>query len=288
MGLLIYGLVNSAILAVTAVGFSFTFGISGIANFAYGGLYVLGAYLCWGLFSQLGLPYFLAVILSLIAMGALGYGLYWLVLLRVRGIQLSEAIATFGLGVMILELLRWLGFIGFHYNLPVFVEGSVGIGGVFVDYHRLAIIGVALALVAFLWFFSHHTKIGLACRGIAQEERTALSLGINSDFTAALSVALGAALAVLAAIAILPTGTILIDKGYDVLIFALAVGLVGGLESTLGVILASFILGFAQTAAALYVGTHWMMLVILAAIIIVLAIKPSGLLGKFKELEERV
>ena len=288
MGLLIYGLVNSAILAVTAIGFSLTFGISGVANFAYGGFYILGAYLCWILLSLLGLPYFLAIILALIISGGLGFLMYWVVLRRIRGIMISEAIATFGLGIAILEFLRWVGFIGFHYNLPVFMEGSVGIAGVFVDYHRLIIIGVALALVVSLWLFTRYTKVGLSFRGIAQEERTALSLGINSDFTAALSIAIGSALAVLAAIVILPTGTILIDRGYDALIFAMAIGIIGGLESTKGVIVASLILGFAQTAAALYIGTHWMMIVVLLAIVVVLAVKPSGLFGKFKELEERV
>ena len=287
MELFVYGLVNSLVLAVTAVGFCLTFGISGVANFAYGGFYILGAYLCWGLFTQLGLPYFLAVLLSLVGIGGLGFLMYWLVLLRIRGTMLSEAIATFGLGVAILELLRWR-LINVHYSLPIFVEGSMEVGGVVIDYHRLAIIGVALVVVVSLWFFSHHTRVGLACRGIAQEERTALSLGINSDLIAALSVGLGSALAVLAAIVILPTGTISIDRGYDVLFIALAVGIVGGLENTWGIIAASLILGYAQTAMGIYVGTQWMMIVLLAAMLIVLVVKPSGLFGKFKELEERV
>jgi len=160
--------------------------------------------------------------------------------------------------------------------------------GVFVDVHRLSIIGIALALVIFLWLFTRYTKVGLAFRGIAQEERTALSLGINADQTAALSMAIGSAFAVLAALAILPLGTVYVDKGYDALILALSVGIVGGLESTRGIIVASLILGFAQTGVAFYVASHWMMVVPFAAIILILAVKPSGLFGKFKELEERV
>ncbi len=287
MGLFIYGLVNSAILAVTAVGFSLTFGVSGIGNFAYGGIYVLGAYLCWWLLNALGLPYILSVILSLVVIGGFAWLLYWVVLLRVRGNPLAEVIATLGVGIAIMEALRWR-FVGMLYILPVIVERSVEIGGIYVDLHRLTIIGIALALVIFLWLFTHHTKVGLAFRGIAQEERTALSLGINSDWTAALSMAIGSAFAVLAAIAILPIGTIYVDKGYDALIFALSVGIVGGLESTAGVIVASLILGYVQTGVAFYVASHWTMVVPFAAIILILAVKPSGLFGKFKELEERV
>ena len=64
--------------------------------------------------------------------------------------------------------------------------------------------------------------------------------------------------------------------------------IVGGLESTLGMIAGSFIIGFGQVAAARYIGAKWMIIVPLAAIVLVLVFKPSGLFGKYKELEERV
>jgi len=79
-----------------------------------------------------------------------------------------------------------------------------------------------------------------------------------------------------------------VDNGYEILVLAIAVGIVGGLESTPGIVVASFILGYSQTFAAMYLGTHWIMVVFLAAIVLVLAIRPSGILGRFKELEERV
>jgi branched-chain amino acid transport system permease protein len=79
-----------------------------------------------------------------------------------------------------------------------------------------------------------------------------------------------------------------VDAGYEVLLEALAVCIVGGLGSSVGVILASFILGMAQTFTAMYWGPHWMMIVTLVAILAILAIRPSGLLGKQKELEERI
>ena len=109
--------------------------------------------------------------------------------------MVSEVIATFAIGLAILELFRYLGFIGFEYTLPVFLDGSVEIGGVYVDYQRLAIVAIGLLLAVFLYLFTHHTKTGLAFRGIAQDEQTALSLGINSDWVAALSVAFGSGLA---------------------------------------------------------------------------------------------
>jgi branched-chain amino acid transport system permease protein len=72
------------------------------------------------------------------------------------------------------------------------------------------------------------------------------------------------------------------------LLIAVAVGIIGGLESIPGILVGSLILGYAQVITGMYLSPEWMMVVYLLAIVLVLAIKPSGLFGKFKELEERV
>jgi len=285
---IVYGFVNSVILMLVALGFNLTFGISGVANFAYGALYILGALLCWIFFNSLGLPFFLAVILAVALTAAAGALMYRFILLRIRGMVLSEVIATFGIGLAILELLKYLGFIGFEYSLPVFIDDSLEFGQVIIDMQRVFIVIIGVAMAAFLWFFTHHTRTGLRFRGIAQDERTALSLGINSDRVAMLSVAFGAAYAAVAAIVIMPLGTINVEQGYSVLINALAVCIVGGLGSTAGVVLASFLIGYGQTFTVTYLESHWVMLVPLIAILAILVIKPSGLFGVQKELEERI
>lgn len=285
---LIYGFINSVILALIALGFSLTFGISGISNFAYGAFYVLTGYVVWILVNKLSIPFVVAAVLSIVFTGFLGAILYKFVLLRLRGMVISEVIATFGVGLAILELFRYLGFTGFEYTLPVFTDGEVALGETYVDYQRLWIVGVGIALAIALYLFTHHTKLGLAFRGIAQDERTALSLGINSDKIAGISVAFGSALAAVAAILILPRGTISVNEGYDVLINALAVCIIGGLGSTAGVVVAAFIIGYAQIIADTVSGPHWKMIVSLVAILVVLVVRPSGLFGKQKELEERI
>ena len=287
-GTVVYAVINSVILALMAIGFNLTFGISGVANFAYGSLYVFSAYLSWMLLNWAEIPFFLAAAVSIAVTMLLGALMYRFILLRVRGQALSEVIATFGIGLAILELFRYFGMVGFEYTLPVFIDDSLIIGGVYVDMQRILIVVIGLALIAALWIFTHHSSIGLAFRGIAQDERTALTLGIDSDWIATLSVSLGAGLAALAATVIVPLGSIAPAEGYDVLIKALAVCIVGGLGSTGGVIVASFAIGFAERFTATYLSSHWTMIVSLAAILLVLAIKPSGLFGKQKELEERI
>jgi len=288
IGTTIYALINTAILALMAIGFNLTFGISGIANFAYGAIYVLAAYGIWMMLNLLHLPYLIAVAVAVIFNLILGALIYRFVLIRVRGQAISEVIATFGIGLAILELFSYFGWVGFEYTLPVLIDHSYIIAGTYVDMQRILILVFSIILILGLWFFTHHTSIGLAFRGIAQDERTALTFGIDADWIATLSVSFGAALAALAALFIIPLGSIAPGDGYDVLIKTLAVCIIGGLGSTGGVIMASFIVGFAERFTDTYIGSHWTMIVSLAALLIVLIVKPSGLFGKQKELEERI
>jgi branched-chain amino acid transport system permease protein len=288
LGTTVYAVINSVILALMAIGFNLTFGISGVANFAYGALYVTAAYVSWMMLNHLHLPYFISALISIIFTTLLGALMYRFVLLRVRGQALSEVIATFGIGLAILELFRYLGWVGFEYTLPVFIDQSYFILGAYVDMQRILIVIFGVLLIFALWIFTHHTSLGLAFRGIAQDERTALSLGIDSDWIATLAVSLGAGLAATAATIIIPLGSISPGEGYTVLIKALAVCIIGGLGSTEGIIVASFIIGFAERFTDSYISSHWTMIVSLAAILIVLIVKPSGLFGEQKELEERI
>ena len=288
MDILIYGTINSAVLALYALGFALVYGICRLPNFAHGALYVLSGFITWILLNMLGLPYLPAIILTLLITAAIGALIYQFVLIRIRGMEISEIIASYAIGLAIIESLRYFGFKGMTYTLPAFVEGSFDIGDVPVDYHRLIVVGIALIVVVFLWLFTHYTKIGLALRGMAQDERAALMLGIDSDMMAIVAMALGSMLAALAATLLLPLGNIVVESGYNVLILAIAVCIVGGLGSWVGAIFAAFLIGFAQILTAVYLGSHYQMVVALLAIIITLIIKPSGLYGQQKELEERV
>lgn len=288
IGTVIYALINSVILILMAMGFNLTFGISGVSNFAYGALYVLSALVTWILLRQAELPYFVSAGISILFTAFVGGLMYRFILMKVRGQALSEVIATFGMGLAILELFRYLGFVGFEYALPVFIDESIAIAGNDVDVQRIVIVIVSAALLLSLWLFVHHTAIGLAFRGIAQDERTAMTFGIDSDRIAMWSVSMGAGLAGVAATVIIPLGTISVEEGYDVLLNALAVCIIGGLGSSGGVVIAGLVVGFAQRFTDTYIGSHWTMIVSFVAILIVLVIKPSGLYGKQKELEERI
>ncbi len=285
---LIYGTINSITLALLALGFALVYGTSRVPNFAHGALYVITGFIVWSLLHTWGLHYIPSIILAIIFTGAIGALIYQFVLIRVRGMAISEIIASYAFGLAILEGLRWGGFKGTTYTLPVFIEGSTFIAGIPVDLHRIVVLASGGGLVAFLWLFTHYTRIGLALRGMAQDEQAALMLGIDSDRMAVVAMVFGSMLAGLAAVLLLPLGNIVVETGYNVLILAIAVCIVGGLGSWVGAVLAAFLIGFAQILTEVYLGTHFKMVVALLAIIITLILRPSGLFGRQKELEERV
>jgi len=286
--MLVYGFINSLILALMALGFSITFGISGVANFAHGAFYVLGGILTWLFLMKFGVPYFLSAIIAVTLVGIIGALMYRLLLVRLRGLVLSEVITTFAIGIIILELLRVFGVMGFQYRLPSFIPGSAEIFGTYVGIQRIIIVAAGALLLLAMHIFVHHTKIGLSFRGVAQDDHTALSIGINPEKISILSLTLGSMLCAFVAILILPLGTISVDEGYDVLLKSLAVCIIGGLESTLGVFIASFIIGYVEVLTAMYISSSLTMVAVLACMLTILLIKPSGLFGKYKEIEERI
>lgn len=288
MDILIYGTVNSVTLALYALGFALVYGISRLPNFAHGAIYVLSGFIAWSAINLFGLNYLLSVFLTMMITALIGAAIYQFFLIRVRGMEISEIIASYAIALAILEGLRWKGFKGMTYTLPAFIDGSISIAGVSVDYQRLLVVGAGAALVAFLWFFTHYTRLGLALRGMAQDERAALMLGIDSDIMAVVAMGLGSMLAALAALMLLPLGNIVVESGYNVLILAIAVCIVGGIGSWAGAVMAAFLIGFAQILTVAYLGAHYQMVVALLAIILTLILKPSGLFGQQKELEERV
>ncbi len=289
MEIIVYGIINSITLSLISLGFTLVYSISRLPNFAHGALYITTGYIAWLFMNKFeGFPYPFAIFIAIAITCIIGALIYRFILIRIRGMEISEIIATYAIGLAILEGLRWGGLRGMTFTLPTFSAGSVNILGTNIDHQRLIVVGVGICTFILLYLFTHFNKIGLALRGIAQDERAAMMLGIDSDTTAIISLAIGSGLAGFAAVVLLPLGNIIVEAGYNVLIFAIAVCVIGGLGSWGGTILASFIIGFAQILTEAFLSSHYQMVVALLAIIVTLLIKPSGIFGKQKELEERV
>jgi len=258
-------LISTAIFALLAMSWEFLVSV-GMVSLGQALFFGAGAYAAGALGHYFDMPTWLTIPLATLLGGAL-CTILLLPVLRLRGIYF--AMVTLVLPMMferVIEATKIFGGTEGLHGLKPFPNQWVEV------YLLLFVMGVAL----------------FAFRGIAQDERTALSLGINSDRIAGISVAFGSALIALAAILVLPRGTISVNEGYDVLVNAMAVCIIGGLGSSVGVVVASFLIGYAQMITDTLSGPHWKMIVSLIAILVILLIKPSGLFGKQKELEERI
>jgi len=257
-------------------------------------LYVVTGFITWSFMNNTGLPFWLSVLISLIIVSLAGMAIYQFIMIRVRGMPISEIIVSFAIALAILEGLRlqgiggFKGFIGPGYVLPPFYDGVVSASWLMIDIHRLLIIAVGVLILGCTWLFTHYHRIGLALRAMAQHERAALMIGINSDRMAIVALAIGSALAGIAAVAIMPLGNVNVESGYHVLTHAIAVCVIGGLGSWAGTLLAALVLGLGTTIMSAFGGTMWNNVLIFGLIIFILIVRPSGLLGKQKELEERV
>jgi branched-chain amino acid transport system permease protein len=180
------------------------------------------------------------------------------------------------------------GFIGPGYVLPPMVDRVVVTDWLTIDWQRLLIIAAGLLILGLMWLFTHYHKLGLALRAMAQHERAALMLGINSDRMANFALAIGSALSGFAAVVIMPLGNINCESGYSVLTHAIAVCVIGGLGSWIGTVIAALTLGMATTVMSALGGTMWNNVLVFGLIILILIARPSGLFGQQKELEERV
>ena len=285
---LIFGLSTSMQLAIVAIGFSLILSIAGIANFAFGSFYLLGGFTVWLLSFKAGLPYWVCAAIAMVFLFLVSALVYRYGIQRIRGIILSEVIVTIGLGIFITELIRSTGLISIDDYIPAFIPGYMTIMGIGIENQRLLIIPLGLMLFLALWALTRYSKIGLAFRAMSQDELTALSIGLNTDLLAMLAMGLAAVLAVIAALCIIPQGLLTVDSSYDILTYSLAIAVLGGLGSIPGIIVGAFILGFAQTLTATYINQQWTIVATFLIIVLVLIIKPSGIFGQQKQLEERI
>ncbi len=169
MEILIYGIINSVSLALMALGFTLVYGVSRLPNFAHGALYVLTVYMTWIFMNRLGLNYPLSIVSSLIASAAIVRPCttsFW----YCPGMPISEIIASYAIGLAILEDCAGVGSKEGHSS-AAFHPRKHGAIWYFCGFPSARVVAAGIVLVTLLWLFVNGTKIGLALKGMAQDER---------------------------------------------------------------------------------------------------------------------
>ena len=286
MNLLPQFLIDSILLGglytLMAIGFALAFGVTRIINFAHGEFIMLGAYAAFWLFTGWGLDP-LVVMPAVIVLGfACGWLLFKAFIERVLAApNINQILLTFAIGLVIqhIAVILWSG--DSRSTTPEYALKALTIGDAFIPYGRLVGCGVAVLLVAMLIAWLKWTEDGRAVRAVAQNSDAATLMGINVKGIYALSFALSSALGVATGVVVSFIITVTPFMGFPMLVKAVAIVIVAGMGSIVGMVVGAFVLAFAETGFAYYVaeGSGWAEGVAFVLITAILIIRPYGLFG---------
>jgi branched-chain amino acid transport system permease protein len=275
------GLVLGSIYALVASGLSLIWGSMKMLNFAHGELYMLGGFAVLYATTLLGVPWWVAVPLAVIAVLLFGFGLERLAiqpLLDRPGWDVSPIIATLGLSIFLQNAaLRLFG--ERFRNVPYYAEGSITLLGVRMARQRLLILAVALTVILVFVQFLKRAKLGMALRAVAQDRDAATLQGIDVYGTYRWTFGISGALAALAAAMLAPIFAIHPWMGEAVLTKAFVVCVIGGLGHLGGAILGGVLLGTAESLSVVFLSSEWKDVTSFVLLIAVLWMRPSGLFG---------
>lgn len=286
---LLNALMLAGLYVMTATGLSLVLGVLHIINFAHGAFLMFGAYLVWMLVDKettaienvpeflrvLEIPYPLAAIMAVIAIGALGALVNRVLYQRFWGKVLPCLIVAVGL-TQIMQQGAFVTF-GIHTkSVPTYFEGLVDIFGARFPLERLMIIVVAVLLTTGLLLLLRYTRTGLAMRAVAQDSDAAAVSGVNIPRTATIAMFIGCSMAAAAAAVIAPVFTVHAYMAEGYLIKAFMVIILGGMGSITGAIWAGILVGFIDAFGNVFFG-YFTQIILLALVIGVIVFKPTGL-----------
>ena len=278
--IVIYGAVQSSVYALLAIGFSLIFGVAGVVNLAHTGFFMVGAYLIYTFVSLLGLNLYVALVLAVVLTGFLGILVQHYAIRPLIKSEYSVMIITVALAMFFQEvILSTFGPV--DRNLPNFYDATYKLFGLVpIDFQRLLTLLVAIVLIICLWFFIKRTKFGRAMQAVAQDRQGAIFMGISPNRVYLQVMFISACLAAVAGALIVPLLGARPHMWEHPLVRVFICVVLGGLGSFEGTILAAVIIGFTEVIVAFSLSSYLGELVAIVIILLVLCVRPTGLMGK--------
>lgn len=279
--ILINGVLLGGLYAVMALGLALVWGVLNIVNLAHGAFIMLGAYLSWHLYTYLGIDPFLGLPLTATVMFVVGYALQrGLLNLVVRAPMFNTLLITFGLEVVLTYLAQLSFSADFRTINPPYAGNSIALGPVVIPLARLMAFGVAVVLTVGMWLFLLHSKLGRAIRATAQNLVAARLYGVEPRHLYAVTFGIGIGLAGAAGGLYGTVSQINPYIGATLTAKCFAIAIIGGLDNPLGVLVGGLVLGIIESLTVLYVGATFGDVASFGVLVLVLILRPSGLLGK--------
>ena len=279
---LISGLSLGSIYALIALGYTMVYGIAKMLNFAHGDIIMVGAYAVITAVFTMGLPPFIAILISIALCALLGIVIEFLAYRPLRQAQPLAGLITASGVSYLLQNLALLIYGSEQKAFPTIVAlPTVHIGGVYIDGITLATLVVTAVIMVALSLFINKTRMGKAMRAVSEDKEAAELMGISVNRTITVTFAIGSALAGVAAIFygaaytyIRPTtGAMPGIKAFTAAVF-------GGIGSIPGAMLGGILLGVIEQLSKTYISTLWADAIVFGVLVVVLVVKPTGLLGK--------
>jgi len=280
---IVLGLLVGGVYVAVAVGFSLVWGILNIVNLAHGAMIITGAYLTWWLFATYHLDPFLSLPVVAVVLFAFGYLLQRVLVNRViRAPLFFTLLLTFGVNLVLVNLLLLLFKSDFRSVTPAYSGSGIGVGGVQVPYIRLAALAVALLVAVAVAFLLNRTRTGAAIQAVGADRDAARLVGIDLRHVYALTFAIGAACAGVAGALISTTQAITPTAGEPYTLQAFVVVVLGGLGRVGATVVGGLLFGLIETLGQTMVpglGAGWANAIAFAILVLVLVVRPQGLMG---------
>ncbi len=292
---LVNGITTGALYSLVALGFSMVYGILKLLNFAHGDLYMVGAYIGFFVIQWFGGPSSLSIavpllllimfVLAAVVVGGLGVAIERFAYRPLRDApRIAPLITAIGVSFFLENAALLLFGAQFRvYNTADFISLSSGItiGSVTIDSVQIMVLVLGLLLTVGLRELVNRTKLGKQMRAVAADREAAEMMGINVNFTIAATFFLGSALAGVAGV----MGGLLFNQvtptiGFIVGLKAFTAAVVGGIGSLPGAMLGGLLIGVAESMITGYISSTYTNLFVFALLIVVMLVRPSGLLGR--------
>lgn len=274
------GLVLGSIYALAAFGIVLIYNTTEVVNFAQGEMGMVTAFISYFFLTSLGLPFYLSFILSLLFAALLGTAVYQVIMKQVQHAPLmNQIVVTLGLFLIFNGIagLIW-GYTPFGY--PDIIQGdSFKIGSIYMTSHQLFVLVVTFVLMGILYFVFRHTTLGIAMKATQQDAETALLMGIRVPRVFTLTWAVAAVLGGVAAILTAPITYLEPNMMLHILIMGFAAAILGGFVNLIGAVFGGLIVGVYGNWVSYYIGAELSIVFVFLLIIVVLYVRPTGLLG---------
>ena len=287
---LINGISIGAVYAIIALGYTMVYGIAKMLNFAHGDVIMVGAYISFCVTSYLGLPAWVSVIAAVVVCTLLGITIEGLAYKPLRGTpSLAVLITAIGVSYFLQNAaqLIWSSSPKNFTSVVTMKPISLADGKIVITGEVLLTVAVCILVMVGLTLFTGKTRTGKAMRAVSEDRDAAQLMGINVNQTISTTFAIGSALAAIAGVLLCSTvPTLQPTTGSMPGIRAFTAAVFGGIGSIPGAMLGGILLGIIETFSKAYLSTQFSDAIVFSVLIIILLVKPAGLLGK--QIQEKV